>query len=154
MSLFKIDIGQMLSLIIVSFMLHCLIIDSLNISRKRLTINNRNICQMSSSCEEFILGSGSSTRKLILHQNGYKFEVFKADIDEKSIGDRSNVNVVHDLVVNIAIAKADAIIKILPDSMKEKLLLTADQVVVCNGYDSYDYYIHGITVHLVAYVSV
>lgn len=104
-----------------------------------------------------LLGSGSFTRKQILSQAGYSFEVVKADIDEYALGDRSDASRAADLVSLLGNAKADAIISQLRASgrlplaytstssstpctppsayaaTEARLLLTADQVVVCNG---------------------
>lgn len=76
----------------------------------------------------FILGSGSKTRKDILKAAGYNFEVWKVDIDEKSIGDRESDPV--NLVRLLAAKKADAVMKTLPEHLKGNILLTGDQVVV------------------------
>lgn len=103
-----------------------------------------------------LLGSGSFTRKQILSQAGYSFEVVKAEIDEYTLGDRSNAARAADLVSLLGHAKADAILSQLRTSgrlpptftstpstpstppsayaaTEARLLLTADQVVVCNG---------------------
>ena len=56
-----------------------------------------------------ILGSKSFTRKAILKEMGIPYEVAVADIDEKAIGDRTDSP--KDLVMAIAVAKADAIVK-------------------------------------------
>jgi len=75
---------------------------------------------------KLILGSGSRGRRGVLEQAGYQFEVVTADIDEKAVR--------HDdpekLVLALAKAKAEAI---LPKITEPALLITADQVVVCNG---------------------
>jgi septum formation protein len=76
----------------------------------------------------FILGSGSASRKAILTQAGYGFEVIKPDIDESVIGDRTNSAKAAELVLLLASAKADAIIPKIPDRLKGEVLLTADQV--------------------------
>lgn len=83
----------------------------------------------------FILGTGSSTRKAILRDAGYSFEVIKADIDERAIGDRSSghFDKVKELVINLGRSKADAIMDKIPEALKGNILLTADQVVVSNG---------------------
>lgn len=85
-----------------------------------------------SNNKNLILGSGSASRKSILANAGYSFDVIKADIDERSIGDRTQSKHAKDLVLALANAKADAILMTLPEQMKGRLLLTADQVVVCN----------------------
>ena len=72
-----------------------------------------------------ILGSASISRKQILEEAGFVFEVMTADIDEKKIR--------HDdpkeLTLAIAHAKADFLLKKIQE---EALLITADQVVICN----------------------
>eukprot|EP00601_Ochromonadales_sp_CCMP2298_P030823 CAMPEP_0173347906 /NCGR_PEP_ID=MMETSP1144-20121109/13421_1 /TAXON_ID=483371 /ORGANISM="non described non described, Strain CCMP2298" /LENGTH=222 /DNA_ID=CAMNT_0014295459 /DNA_START=97 /DNA_END=765 /DNA_ORIENTATION=- len=78
-----------------------------------------------------LLGSGSSTRKQILLENGFNFRVVKADIDEKAIGDRSKN--AEDLVTLLACEKAKAIQKKLTNTQPDDLLLTADQVVLFDG---------------------
>lgn len=80
-----------------------------------------------------VLGSGSATRKAILSQAGYAFEVAKADIDEYALGDRSSADGARELVTLLGNAKADAILSRLgPPSLSDtRLLLTADQVVTC-----------------------
>lgn len=79
-----------------------------------------------------LLGSGSASRKAILAEAGYSFEVFKADIDERAIGDRSSGEGARELVLLLGNAKADAIIRANPQ-LEEGVLLTADQVVVCKN---------------------
>lgn len=82
-----------------------------------------------------ILGSGSASRRNILNTAGITYEVCKADIDEKAIGDRSvgTIENASHLVLSVAKAKAVKILEILPSHLKSGLLLTADQVIVCNG---------------------
>lgn len=80
----------------------------------------------------FVLGTGSFTRKMILGHHGFRFDVIKADIDEKAIGNRSpDANPGH-LVELLANAKADAVLKKISDQGLDLkgILLTADQVVV------------------------
>jgi septum formation protein len=93
---------------------------------------------------KLILGSGSSSRRMILTNAGYEFDVVKADLDERAIGDRSKGDVENTkkLVSLLANSKADAIMKILKDPAHANAdqysvfagrpLLTADQVVICN----------------------
>ena len=50
--------------------------------------------------------------------------MIKADIDERSIGDRTNDANVHNLVLLLAHAKADAILAKIPDNKIGLLLLT------------------------------
>lgn len=78
-----------------------------------------------------ILGSASKWRQAILHGAGFSFSVMHANIDEKAIRDDDP----KELVLKIAHAKADAILKKLTDEdkLKEKLLITSDQVVYCAG---------------------
>lgn len=75
---------------------------------------------------KIILGSGSKWRKQMLQKMGYKFEVITADVDEKTI----RYDDFYELPVKLACAKADAISKRLNEPA---LLITADQVVLCNG---------------------
>lgn len=78
-----------------------------------------------------ILGSASKWRQAILHEAGLSFRVMHANIDEKSIRD----NDPKQLVLKIAHAKADELLKQLSDEekQKEKLLITCDQIVYCAG---------------------
>lgn len=89
------------------------------------------IAALSMSKMRIILGSGSVTRKMILTQSGYSYDMFKADIDERGLGDRSDASKASELVLLLANAKADAIISNLPSRLIGRILLTADQVVVC-----------------------
>jgi len=82
--------------------------------------------------QHLIMGSGSASRRAILSAAGYTFEVCKADIDERGLGDRSSGDKARELVLLLGNAKADAIIKANADR-KEGVLLTADQVVVCRN---------------------
>ena len=75
---------------------------------------------------KIILGSGSKWRKQMLKKMDYKFEVMTADIDEKTI----RCDDFYELPVKLACAKADAIGQRLNEPA---LLITADQVVLCNG---------------------
>lgn len=72
------------------------------------------------------MGSQSKARKEILEKMGYEFEVMPANIDEKAIRD-SNPSV---MTLKIAQAKAKAL---LPQIKKPSILITSDQVVVCDG---------------------
>ena len=81
----------------------------------------------------FVLGSGSFTRKNILTNSGYSYFIIKADIDESAIGDRNNASSASRLVVQLANAKADAILPNIPPQYRNEILLTADQVVVHNN---------------------
>lgn len=75
---------------------------------------------------KIILGSGSKWRKAMLEKMGYDFEVITSDINEKAI--RSDDYYV--LPIKIACAKADAIMQKINEPV---ILITADQVVLCNG---------------------
>ncbi|MGD0664073.1 MAG: Maf family protein [Syntrophorhabdales bacterium] len=72
-----------------------------------------------------ILGSRSKGRMEVLKRMGCRFETMAADIDEKAIRD----NDPRRLTLSLAHAKADAL---LPH-VHTGLLITSDQVVVCNG---------------------
>lgn len=61
-----------------------------------------------------------------MDEAGYNYEILTADIDEKQIRDQDPKK----LVLLLAHAKADAI---LPKISEPGLLITADQVIVCNG---------------------
>ncbi|OHA68472.1 MAG: hypothetical protein A3J68_01590 [Candidatus Wildermuthbacteria bacterium RIFCSPHIGHO2_02_FULL_48_16] len=75
---------------------------------------------------KIILGSASKQRKGVLEKMGYVFEVMTAGIDEKAIRE------VDPKKLTMALAKAKA--EALRSRIKEPaLLITADQVVVCNG---------------------
>ncbi|KOM32297.1 hypothetical protein LR48_Vigan01g185300, partial [Vigna angularis] len=82
-----------------------------------------------------ILGSSSKARREILSEMGYEFTIMTADIDEKSIRREKP----EDLVMALAEAKADAIVKRLPtgggleEDDSTTLLITADTVVVYRG---------------------
>lgn len=73
-----------------------------------------------------VLGSGSSYRKKALTDMGYNFIVVTADIDEKAI----RFDDPKQLTLALAKAKAEAII---PKLSEPAILITSDQVVVCNG---------------------
>lgn len=75
---------------------------------------------------KIILGSGSKWRKTILEKAGYDFEVMTADIDEKAI----RLDDYEKLPILIARAKAEAL---LPKINEPAILITSDQVVVCDG---------------------
>lgn len=75
---------------------------------------------------KIILGSSSKYRKEVLDNKGYQFEVMSPDIDEKAI----RVEDHYQLPLILARAKAEALI---PRISEEALVITADQVVVCNG---------------------
>jgi septum formation protein len=73
-----------------------------------------------------ILGSQSKWRQGIVCQLGWPFTILIADIDEKAVRHQ----VPEEMVVLIAKAKAEAI---LPKITQPSILITADQVVRCNG---------------------
>lgn len=75
---------------------------------------------------KIILGSASKSRRRILERTGWPFEVMTADIDEKAI--RSDDP--KQLTLALARAKAEALLNRVHESA---ILITADQVVVCNG---------------------
>jgi septum formation protein len=89
-----------------------------------------------------ILGSASSTRRLILQEMGIGFQIVKRPINEKEIGDRFQDSP-SDLVLNLARAKMDHLVNEIQAGncqdelhdlhMDEYIVLTADQVVTCNG---------------------
>ena len=87
---------------------------------------------------------------MILTAAGYDFEIVKADIDERALGDREaiggDIERTKELVLQLANAKADAILELLKNDPAKlpsvpgssgpspyRVLLTADQVVVCNN---------------------
>lgn len=74
---------------------------------------------------KIILGSQSHSRRKVLAKMGYEFEIMPADIDEKAIRFDDPVK----LTLALARAKADAI---LPRIKEAAILITSDQVVVCN----------------------
>ncbi|EXB37256.1 Maf-like protein [Morus notabilis] len=84
---------------------------------------------------QIILGSASMARRQLLKEMGYEFSLMTADIDERSIRKEKP----EELVMALAEAKADAIISRLKsrgqleESTEEKLLITADTVVVSKG---------------------
>lgn len=80
---------------------------------------------------KYILGSGSSSRKLILSQMNWKFDVIKPNLDEKAIGDRSSADGAQELVLLLGTSKADDIMSNLTPEQKDAydVLITCDQVV-------------------------
>lgn len=73
-----------------------------------------------------ILGSSSKRRQGVLKGLGWDFQVMSPDIDEKAIRAAKP----QDMVLAIATAKAQAL---LPKIKEPAILITADQVVLCNG---------------------
>ncbi|XP_073285226.1 uncharacterized protein [Primulina huaijiensis] len=74
---------------------------------------------------KIILGSSSVARKQIIAEMGYDFTTMSADIDEKAIREEKP----EDLVMVLAEAKADAIMRKLRDagtSENTTLLIAAD----------------------------
>jgi septum formation protein len=74
---------------------------------------------------KIILGSKSAGRRRILSKMGYKFSIMDPDINEKSIRNKDPKK----LVAALARAKAKAL---LPKIKGAALLITGDQVVLCN----------------------
>ncbi|XP_075485401.1 uncharacterized protein LOC142525114 isoform X2 [Primulina tabacum] len=93
------------------------------------------MANMDSNTEQqlkIILGSSSVARKQIIAEMGYDFTTMSADIDEKAIREEKP----EDLVMVLAEAKADAIMRKLRDagtSENTTLLIAADTVVVYEG---------------------
>jgi septum formation protein len=75
---------------------------------------------------KIILGSQSKWRAKELEKAGFAFETIAAGIDEKAI----RYDDPEKLVLALAHAKADAILK---QPLEPALLITTDQVVVCDG---------------------
>ena len=87
---------------------------------------------------KIILGSQSSSRKKVLKEMGYVFETMSADIDEKAIRLEDPIK----LTLALAIAKAEALLPKISakggsayggKNKEGVILITSDQVVVCNG---------------------
>lgn len=75
---------------------------------------------------KIILGSQSRGRKTILEEMGIDFEVIPSNIDERAI----RCSDPKELVLALAHAKADALLSRIAEPA---LLITSDQVVVCDG---------------------
>ena len=75
---------------------------------------------------QIILGSKSISRQQILKEMGYQFSVLDPNIDEKKIRFSDPLK----LTLALALAKAKAL---LPKIKNPALLITADQVVRCDG---------------------
>jgi septum formation protein len=73
-----------------------------------------------------ILGSASKSRKRVLERQDWDFQVMTADINEKAI----RFDDAKQLTLALAWAKAEEILKKIH---QPSILITADQVVVCNG---------------------
>ena len=78
-----------------------------------------------------VLASSSTIRGQILREMGIHFDVCPPNIDEKAI----RHPVPEELVLAIATAKADALFhrQTAREQLDRALVLTSDQVVVCNG---------------------
>lgn len=76
---------------------------------------------------KIILGSASLNRRQVFAEMCEDFEVMSADIDEKAI----RFDDPSDLVLALAEAKAEALLGRM--DKRADILITADQVVVCNG---------------------
>lgn len=75
---------------------------------------------------KMILGSASTNRRQIFAEMFEDFEVMTADLDEKAI----RFDDPQELVLALAEAKANALLQRITEAC---ILITADQVVVCNG---------------------
>lgn len=75
---------------------------------------------------KIILGSSSKWRQGVLKGLGWDFQVMSPDIDEKAI----RASDPQDMVLAIASAKAQAL---LAQIKEPAILITADQIVLCNG---------------------
>lgn len=75
---------------------------------------------------KLVLGSSSKGRQSVLKEAGYGFEVVTADIEEEAILGSDPIR----LALRVAHAKADALLGRITEPA---LLITADQVVVCDG---------------------
>lgn len=75
---------------------------------------------------KIILGSASSTRKQVMDELGYEYEVIVPEVNEKTIHSEDP----KELTMELARAKAAAL---LPLVQEPAILITADQVVICNG---------------------
>lgn len=73
-----------------------------------------------------VLGSASKWRRQLLHEAGVDFTMMSADIDESVYQHDDPAT----LVEIIALAKAEAL---LPQLSQPAILITCDQVVVCDG---------------------
>lgn len=84
-----------------------------------------------------ILGSSSVFRQRVLTSNGFEFTTMSPDIDEKSCGlEFRSANDARNLVLAISKAKSTALalqIKERRIFQKGCILITCDQVVVCDG---------------------
>ncbi|MBI5733438.1 MAG: Maf-like protein [Candidatus Kerfeldbacteria bacterium] len=75
---------------------------------------------------KIILGSASTTRKQIMDELGYEYEVMSPDVDEKAIPGEDPKK----LTMTLARVKAAAL---LPQIKEPAVLITADQVVIYDG---------------------
>jgi len=117
---------------------------------RRLLLQSLSLLSMTSGLQPaplplpLILGTKSFSRTEILRATGLPFEKLVYPINEKAIGNREKDDP-SELVMNIALAKADAIVAALragkltlPEPLSQTdgvgaCILTADQVVVCDG---------------------
>jgi septum formation protein len=74
---------------------------------------------------KIILGSSSKSRRRILEEYGYTFEVMSPNINEDSIRTQDH----HELPLILARAKSEALLKRI---LEPSLVITADQVTVCD----------------------
>jgi septum formation protein len=90
--------------------------------------------------QPLVLGSASYTRKMILKEMGIDFVIAVRPIEERGLGDRTK-DAPSDLVTLLANAKMDHLVSeiaanqwadVVPTG-SECIVLTADQVVTCNG---------------------
>ena len=79
---------------------------------------------------DLILGSKSPYRFKLLQEAGYDPRILSAEIDEKKFGDRENSEKLHEVPLEIAKAKRDAILKDISPKRQKALLITADQISV------------------------
>ncbi len=77
---------------------------------------------------KIILGSASQGRKRMMKKGGYPFEVMISDLDEKNLSDRPST--AERLTMFLAHAKATSVLRRIRE---EAILITADQVVDCEG---------------------
>jgi len=75
---------------------------------------------------KYVFGTSSKWRQQFFDQFGFDYTVMPAEIDERAI----RLDDPKELTVAIAKAKTDALLKIITEPV---ILITFDQVVVCNG---------------------
>ncbi|CAB9523395.1 Maf-like protein DDB_G0281937 [Seminavis robusta] len=106
------------------------------------TTENNNNNPLEGLPSPILLGSASFTRKLILKEMNIPFHIVVRPIDEKNLGDRTQDPPAH-LVMTLGKAKADHLVQEIqagrcdddlpPNTPKEWIVLTGDQVVTCDG---------------------